>query len=88
MSGRPPSREADEARRQQALRDIDRVMAESETVGGSSFVRMAKRAQDHLQADDKPEGDQIEVWGTRIGRMAGLVFFAGLLIHLAVTYLF
>lgn len=73
--------------RDDALRAIDRVQAESETVAGSTFVRMAERAQTHLGAGDKDPDDKIEVWGTRIGRGAGLVFAIGLVIYLAVTYL-
>ena len=71
----------------EALRALDRVEAESETVAGSTFVRMAKRAQDHFGAADREEQDNIEIWGTRIGRAAALVFAIGLLIYLAVTYL-
>lgn len=83
----PSSQERDAERREQALRDLDRVTAESETVAGSTLVRMAQRAQNHLGAADKPENERIEVWGTRIGRAAGLLFAAGLLIHLLLTYL-
>ncbi|MBO0346768.1 hypothetical protein J0X15_16190 [Roseibium sp. CAU 1637] len=78
--------EAD-ARRARAFRDLDRVAAESETIGSSTFVRMAKRAQDHLGAADKAKTDPVEIWATRIGRSAGLIFALGLLIHLFLTYL-
>ena len=84
MSG---SKHPKEKRQEEALKAIDRVQAESETVVGSTFVRMADRAKDHLGAADKDENDQIEVWGTRIGRIAGAVFAVGLVIYLAVTYL-
>ncbi|WP_153771476.1 hypothetical protein [Labrenzia sp. CE80] len=80
-------RSKDEARRDEALRSLDRVEAESETVAGSTFVRMAKRAQDHFGAHDLDEDDKVEVWGTRIGRGAGLIFAVGLLVYLAITYL-
>lgn len=70
-----------------ALQALDRVEAESETVAGSTFVRMAQRAQNHFGAADREEQDSIEVWGTRIGRAAALVFAVGLLIYLAITYL-
>ncbi|MET1415997.1 hypothetical protein ABVF61_27250 [Roseibium sp. HPY-6] len=73
--------------REEALRSLDRVQAESETIVGSTFVRMADRAKSHLSAADKDEDDQIEVWGTRIGRGAGVIFAIGLVIYLAVTYL-
>ncbi|MBO6756795.1 MAG: hypothetical protein JJ902_10760 [Roseibium sp.] len=85
MSQKPTDKH--EAKRQDALKAIDRVQAESETVGTSTFVRMADRAQKHFSAADKDAQDPIEIWGTRIGRTAGLVFAIGLLIYLAVTYL-
>ncbi|GAA0785548.1 hypothetical protein E1180_18060 [Roseibium denhamense] len=80
------SKDPHEEKRKEALKAIDRVQAESETVAGSTFVRMADRAKNHMSAADKPEEDQIEVWGTRIGRSAGLVFAIGLVIYLVVTY--
>lgn len=73
-------------KRQDALRALDRVEAESETIVGSTFVRMADRARNHLSAADKDETDQIEVWGTRIGRGLGVLFAIGLVIYLAITY--
>ncbi|WP_305987888.1 hypothetical protein [Roseibium sp. MMSF_3544] len=76
-----------EEEREEALKALDRVQAESETIVGSTMVRMADRAKNHLSAADKDEDDQIEVWGTRIGRFAGLIFAIGLVIYLAVTYL-
>ncbi|WP_269585090.1 hypothetical protein [Roseibium sp. Sym1] len=76
-----------EKQREEALHALDRVEAESETIVGSTFVRMADRAKKHMSAADKDENDEIEVWGTRIGRGLGLVFAIGLVIYLAVTYL-
>jgi uncharacterized membrane protein len=84
MSG---SKHQQDQRREDALRAIDRVQSESETVGTSSFVRMAERAKDHMSAADKDADDEIEVWGTRIGRGLGLIFAVGLVIYLFVTYL-
>ncbi|MBG6207577.1 hypothetical protein IWQ49_002233 [Labrenzia sp. EL_126] len=80
-------KDSKERQREDALRSLDRVGAESETIAGSTFVRMADRAKGHMSAADKNEDDQIEVWGTRIGRGAGLVFAIGLVIYLVVTYL-
>lgn len=74
-------------KREDALRALDRVEAESETIVGSTFVRMAERARTHLSAGDKDEDDRIEVLGTRIGRGLGVVFAIGLVIYLVVTYL-
>lgn len=75
-----------EREREEALRALDRVQAESETVAGSTFVRMAERTKSHLAAGDKDPEDRIEVWGSRIGRMAGVLFAIGLIIYLAITY--
>ncbi|MCV0427865.1 MAG: hypothetical protein K5905_20600 [Roseibium sp.] len=83
MSG---SENLKDKKREEALKAIDRVQAESETIVGSTFVRMADRAKDHLSAADKDEDDQIEIWGTRIGRVAGALFAVGLVIYLVVTY--
>lgn len=80
-------KDSKERQREDALRSLDRVGAESETIAGSTFVRMADRAKGHMSAADKNDDDQIEVWGTRIGRGAGLVFAIGLVIYLVVTYL-
>ncbi|GGB38194.1 hypothetical protein GCM10011316_07800 [Roseibium aquae] len=85
MSGKPIDPHKEKTR--QALDDIKRVQAESETVLGSTFTRMADRAQKHMSAADKDANDPIEVLGTRIGRSAALVFFIGLIIYLAATYL-
>ncbi|MEM5583517.1 MULTISPECIES: hypothetical protein [unclassified Roseibium] len=73
--------------RRDALHALDRVEAESETIAGSTFVRMADRARSHLSAGDKDEDDRIEVLGTRIGRSLGVIFAIGLVIYLIVTYL-
>ena len=80
------TRRQKDAQREDALRALDRVQVESETVAGSSFVRMAERAKDHMSAADKDETDRVEVWGTRIGRGLGLIFAIGLAIYLLVTY--
>ncbi|GAB4543771.1 MAG: hypothetical protein Tsb0019_42530 [Roseibium sp.] len=84
MSGQQDPRDK---KREEALAALDRVEAESETIVGSTFVRMADRARDHLSAADKDDDDRIEVWGTRIGRGLGVLFAIGLVIYLAVTYL-
>ncbi len=76
-----------EEQRVEALKALDRVAAESETVASSSFARMAERAKDHMSAADKDDEDEIEVWGTRIGRTLGLCFAIGLVIYLFATYL-
>ncbi len=68
--------EKDEA---ESGRIIRRVGQETEA---SMAGRAARRARDHLAADDKADEEWAEVWGTRIGRIAGLVIFVGLVIWL------
>ena len=79
--------EEQEKKRQEALRAIDRVQAESETIVGSTFVRMADRAQKHMSAAGKNANDPVEIWGTRIGRVAGLIFAVVLVIYLFKSYI-
>ncbi|MCP8938684.1 hypothetical protein NK718_09175 [Alsobacter sp. SYSU M60028] len=65
--GRTP--DGDE-RQRESRRILDRVAAESESVGASALARAVR----HLAASDAPPEDRIEVWGRRIGRTLGLVF--------------
>lgn len=69
-----------------AKRDLDRVSAESDTLGTSAMARMAKKTSDRFSAADVDQDDKIEVWGTRIGRGAGLIFAIFLAIYLFYTY--
>lgn len=84
--GRTKEKHPKEKQREEALRVLDRVEAESETIGGSTFVRMADRARNHMSAADKDADDLVEVWATRVGRGLGLVFAIGLAVYLFVTY--
>jgi len=68
----PDPREA--ARAAEAKAALDRVKRDSESVLSSSMARAAE----HFSAKDAPEGDRIELWGTRIGRGLSLVAFIGL----------
>ncbi|MBB4303620.1 hypothetical protein GGD81_002667 [Rhodobium orientis] len=79
-------READEARRREADAALKRVEREAETIGSSSYTRVARQAADHFSGKDADAGDRIEVWGRRIGRIAGLIFFIGLVLYLVATY--
>ena len=72
---------------EQSRRILERVAQESETVGTSSFKRVADRVKDHMEASDAPDDDPIEVWGTRIGRGLGLIFFVFLVFYLTITYI-
>lgn len=82
-----PRQDPHEEKRMEALRALKRVEDESETIAGSTFVRMAQRAKGHFGAADKDQIDPVEVLGTRIGRGAGALFALGLIIYLIVTYL-
>ena len=62
------------ARQQEAERALRRVDMEGEALGTSAFARTANKAKEHLAAGDVDPDDPIEVWGTRIGRIAGAVF--------------
>lgn len=63
----------------ESRRIINRVGAETE----ASMVQRAKRrVTDHMAARDAPEDDWVELWGSRIGRALGVVFFLGLIVWL------
>jgi hypothetical protein len=64
-----------EQRERESRRIINRVGAETEA---SMVQRATRRVRDHMTARDAPEDDWIEVWGSRIGRAFGVVFFIGL----------
>lgn len=71
----------DKDRDRESERILNRISLESD--GGSTlFQRTAKRARDHVSARDADADDPIEMWGTRIGRVLGLVLLAGLVIYL------
>lgn len=79
--------ELDREKTEEAHRALRAVERDSETILPSSLARAADRARQHFMAGDKDQEDAIEVWGSRIGRVAGLLFAIGLAIYLAVTYL-
>lgn len=69
-----------------ALRDLERAAEHSETIGTSQFTRSALRARDHFMGEGETSEDAVEVWGKRIGRLLGLAFVVGLVVHLVWTY--
>ena len=87
----PSPEDPHEAAVREARRDLERLAEQGEVIGTSSMARSARasleRAGKHLGGADAPADDPIEVWGTRIGRGLGVLFFIGLLIYMAVTYL-
>jgi hypothetical protein len=54
---------------------------------GPMITRTARHARDHISANDADASDPIEYWGTRIGRVLGLVLCAFLLVWLASFFL-
>lgn len=67
----------------ESRRILDRVAREAESGSPSLIARAAKGARDHVSAADADRSDPIEIWGTRIGRLLGLVLGVGLVIWLA-----
>lgn len=68
---------------EQARRDLARLAVDRDTLGTSALARMAE----HLRAEDASSDDPIEVWGKRIGRGLGAVFFVFLAGSLALKVL-
>jgi len=69
--------------RDESRRILDRVSQESEA--GSSLLGSAtRRMRDHLAATDTDQADQIEYWGTRIGRALGFVITLAIIAALIV----
>lgn len=62
----------------ESRRILDRIAKESDP-SGSLAVRTARRVEKHMRAEDADQADSIEVWGTRIGRVIGIVLLVVLL---------
>lgn len=77
----------DNANRQAESKNIlDRVAREAGSDAATFLGGTARRTGEHLAARDADPEDPIEMWGTRIGRMLGLVLTIGLFVWL-VLYL-
>ena len=63
---------------EESRRILDRIAKETDP-SGSLAVRAARRVEKHMRAEDADQADPIEVWGTRIGRVIGLVLLVVLL---------
>ena len=79
MSGNRHARSEEE--RREALRTLERLRNEGDSVIGSSLARPAGRTL----ADDP--ADQAEVWGRRVGRALSVAAFIALCLYLYATYL-
>ncbi len=62
-------------REEEARRALERIEAQSETLGTSALARAARA----MSARD--DGDQIELWGRRIGRGLAIVVAIGLIMY-------
>lgn len=80
------AKDHDSEQRAESRLILDRVSREAESGGRSAIDRAARRARDHVTAADIEREDWVEYWGTRIGRMLGLLLLAGLVVWL-VLYL-
>jgi len=68
----------------ESRRILERVAHDSQggLAGTSVMARVVERSRSHLAAGDADQDDRIELWGTRIGRVLGLAFAAGLAVWL------
>ncbi|MBB4005061.1 MAG: hypothetical protein V7704_21625 [Aurantimonas endophytica] len=73
----------DDARQREAKAILDRVRQETEPQVGAHTEAMLTRTREHFMAGDADQNDRLEVIGTRIGRMAGIVGFVVLSLLLA-----
>ena len=81
------TQQGDSGRETESRRIIERVSRETEGGDMSIVGRAARRARDHVTAHDVDRADWAEYWGTRIGRVLGLVLVAGLTIWLVLFVL-
>ncbi|MBB3936338.1 hypothetical protein [Aureimonas phyllosphaerae] len=73
----------DRARQQEAEAILRRVRQETEPQTGAAAESMARGLRRHFWAADADPAERMEVVGTRIGRLAGLVAVIGLAVGLA-----
>ncbi|SDA54306.1 hypothetical protein [Mesorhizobium qingshengii] len=66
----------------ESRRILERIARETDPAGTSFVARTTKGVRDHISAADADRADPIEVWGTRIGRILGLLVALGLMIWL------
>ncbi len=71
----------------QAQQELTRLADEGDNIGRSSTAHMAKKFADRMNAKDINPDDGIELWGTRIGRILGLIVFIALAIYLIFEYI-
>ena len=69
----------DADRSAESRRILDRVARDSDPSGFTLLGRTAARARNHLGAADADHSDWAELWGTRIGRVIGVLALVALL---------
>lgn len=74
-------RRKDDGMETEARRILDRVGRES-TADYGMVTRGIERTKRHLSAADADQTDNIELWGTRIGRALGLLLIVAAIIWL------
>ncbi|WP_102959311.1 hypothetical protein [Mangrovicella endophytica] len=68
-------RDEDERNQREARAILERVRQETEPQLGAGVEHILTRARAHLSAADVDPADRVEVLGTRIGRILGVVGF-------------
>lgn len=82
----PAKHDHNEADRQAALADLERLRHQDETLSGS-LAAWARRAAAHFSGRDGDAADPVEMWGKRIGRALSLAGVLVLAAYLYATYL-
>ncbi len=77
----------DAARQREAETILRRVSQETEPQIGAGANRLLTNVSAHLSAVDADPADPIEVLGTRIGRILGLIAFVAMAAWLIFTFL-
>ena len=75
--------EEDDRRAREAKAILERVRQETEPQVGAGAHRFLTRTREHFTAADVDQGDRVDVLGTRIGRILGLIGFVVLAVMLA-----
>ncbi|MGO4447859.1 hypothetical protein AB4Y96_02950 [Phyllobacterium sp. TAF24] len=66
----------------ESKRILERISRETNPGGKSAVERTVNRTKGHFTAEDADAADPIEIWGTRIGRVLGLLVLIAMFIWL------
>ena len=86
MRNQNNQKSAQDERKREARRILNRVEREADQVGASAMARTANKARDHFLGEDAPREDAVEIWGKRIGRGLAALAFIVLAISLYLNY--